>query len=440
MGFNLSLQSRLGISRPYFVEIFTVSISVLILLSFLGGCAEEDADKKRGVDIIGDPLEETSSLVSNRENGQNRFWFYDELSGKVHGIDSDSMQYLATTSGLSGNENQSTVLYPDGVTWALEFTSQKMRILEKNLFTELEVSFQGVPISASWDAIERLLVVYDDLQSISMIRFSESGSITELLTKGALVSEPGNGVTIQGGDLDLESVLVTYSTEDQIIVSRLSTMFDNAENGNADWDAAVFDPGEYVEFSWLAALRDGTSRVMAETSQAILLIDYSSQTVVDTVTLADADEIEYRSRSGFPHLTVRTSDATKIVYADATGLVQVNSPANVSFDRVVASHLDTQAETITSLSYNLKEGIMPTNYKNERITGSIEAYSLRTARISDGLVTYAEDFTNTKAKFVLATDAVLAVYPSKLGFVERISASEGTRVGLRGFNSPWFKN
>ena len=372
--------------------------------------------------LIGDKLSSNSGLVQGSNWSGDFLWFHDTVRARIHRINVRDLTHEFKMDALPGKSQTivNSIFSPSDGDWAMEMTHKDLRVVSPDgSSTPSPISFQGEPVSVSWDPTTRNIVIYDDLKSVILAKMTEDGDFDSSAILGPILDNQTDVASIRSGDLDDQNRLILALINNEIaIVDFNKTLADGS------WSYTSYTPSGITDIDWIAPLKDGENVALLSAKEGIFLIDYENQTIIHQIDFSETSKIIKRSRNLKPHIIYNAGTDTTIVYPDGNLLRSVSKIDLSIFYNIESSVLDLSNDTYT-ISYS-------TNQETNDIN-RISRY-----RFKDGLVVADQKIPNNVEQLVVGQNYAVSIYKSNLGHIVRTDLASDRQKNLSGFNEPWF--
>jgi hypothetical protein len=399
-------------------KIISTIIFISVILTSCIGHEEQNAG------VIGDEVTTNTGLYQGNSWSGDYLWFYDATRKRVHRMNVTDLTHEMKIDALPNDlsETDNNLFSPSGLDWVIELTYKDLRVISPSgVVTENPFTFQGVPVSVSWDPDTRLIIIYDDVKSVMMGKLNEAGEFESSGIMGAILDNTTEGSSINAGDLDDQNRLILTLQNDEIaVVDFDQTLTDEL------WSYTSYTPTGITDVNWIAPLKNGSNRALVSAEEGIFLIDYIAQTIIDQVDFTDSESIVYLSRNLIPHIVYRSGSDSKLAYPSGDEILTASAVNVSSFLGIGASVLDTTNNHLTVAYTDTTAYEYMTKISRFRITDGLA--------IADQRITYDVD------QVVFGEDYAFSIYGSNLGHVVRTDLSTSDQESLSGFNEPWFRN
>jgi len=377
--------------------------------------------------IIGTKLDDMSSLNDDVGTQINKIAVYDETVSRIHQFDLNTMN-VERSLAIMNPGIPHTVLYNLPGNYVIDFTTKHLSVYDRyGRPTHNPIRFVGTPVSAAYRPSMGLIVIYDSLSSVGMMRMGANGEVTKKWKGGP---DLGGNRTIAAGDIDDGGRLVLALSDGTVVKVDMDATMDS---GNWTLTGSPIATG-LTEITWLAPVRGQPDQVMVATKSQIAILDTQSQTVIGTPTTFTGTVVK-RTKGIDAHVV--TSDYTAggvWLYYASGGAILTKRLQRVN-GMVTHSRLDMSGNSLTLVT----AGSYKWNYSTKSILPPPEPTDrmIRQWRFSD-LDAQVEEKVRDGAKLALATRSLFALVPDPLGWALNYDLfSGGPPADKRGFNVPY---
>ncbi|MFZ3231389.1 MAG: hypothetical protein WA160_14360 [Pseudobdellovibrio sp.] len=397
-------------------------------ISHLVACAPSKINDKGNENVIGQKLEAMTPLRATDGSEKQTIAIYDPIVKKVHQFDLNLMIVDRTLSVLNPDD-QHFVLHSGLSNYIIDLSEKHVSIFDKNSVPQHQpVKFQGKPISSAFRPDLGLLIIYDDLQSVGVIKLAQDGQVLDSHTFGAVVSDDNS---IISGDLRDDGHLILGLTDNSIADVDVQACL-----SAKTWLPPVIHMTTLTKINWIAPLAGILNhKLLIKTNDQVVLFDLNTNTIIDHMDIKSTDVIKL-SKSYNPHVIVSTSlSSMDLIFTDGNFLkkrsIQIlNSAANDQYVYpILSSDLDLANDTWTYVYIKKYYGNILFNNVNERT----ENRTLVRMRVSDGLSLQSKQIVDN-AQIKLGADFFFALYPSVLGKAQKFSIADDSSQVIERFN------
>lgn len=393
---------------------FKLSVTVLSF-AFLNGCAVKKTDTANE-NILGNKLESIAPTKSADGTQKNTIVLFDETIQQIHEFDLSSLRRTRGFKVLNPAEKHFVLNDPEG-RYIVDFSLKHISIFDKNSNAQHNpIQFLGRPVSSAFRPDLGLLIMYDDLKNIGILKLLPDGHVVQSGLFGSVVLDDKS---ISAGDLMGDGSLVLSLSDDSIIIVDVQQSLTQKQ--------LVFTQQATTlsNISWIAPVSNSPNRIFMKTSTQAVLYDLPSASIVSQMAISD---IEKLSKSKDPHMIDRVDSSTaRLVYTDGISIKAVTLYKQTA--TILGSDLDLSAKTWTSVELNSDRGFFLFNDINRvREKRYIKRYQV------PGMLALQSLVLPDEAQIKLGADYFFALYPSELGYAEKTQIQEGTTQILKQFN------
>lgn len=392
---------------------------------FLNSACTVPLSQLNGENVIGTPLADVSDLNRPDTTERTHVAVYDKTTNRIHEFNLDNSS-VTRSHGVRFPEQVHYVLHDDDRRYTIDLTQRGISFISATgTVVHDPIRLLGRPRSAAFRPELGLLVIYDNLQSVGIIRISAAGQIDSTVTLGPIVS---NDLSITAGDLTSDGRLILSLSDGQLaVVNTTQTLAQQA------W-VYTLQPTTYPSISWIGPSTTNANRLLLRTPTAVKIWDIGTAAEIATANLG-SNVIERLSKSVDAHVITRSGASLNVLYADGDtirnrNLVQRN-------DRLLASYLNLQENVWTSTWTNSTYwspsfGVYnnPNSTKEER--------ELVQFRLSD-MFAQRRVSVRTDAQVSISRTFVFSLFSTPLGYATRTHIQTGQVSEMRLFNLPYLQ-
>ncbi len=289
-------------------------------------------------------------------------------------------------------------------------------VLKRNgLYVKNPVPMFGTLTSVSYDASSNRLVLQDDLDSIALITFDDTGNVSSSWIGGPIID--GSSAIVAGTLLENGALVVSLSN------NQLASIDFDASVKAGKWEFTVFDLAISEELLWFSPVFNLAPVVIARTNHSIMTIDIKQKKILDSIALTESETATHFNRSiGHVVVTDRVKNFS-LIHSDDTGKLTRKTINNVRTNLAIENNLeysimDQESGTLTvmasragersilryRLSDGLYVGVVPVSAFNRTIVTAsymIEVFAYRLGKAVRTSVSNPDDKTELSAYNVL---------------------------------------
>lgn len=398
-----------------------VIVYLLISMQLLIGCDDYNLDNNEY--IIGNPLDNVSSLSDT--NNLSVVSLFDKATKRIHSFNVNTLEIMQSHKVLNP-ESDHYIIASRQDSYLVDLSESMISIFRpSNQRSDIDMMFNGQPVSSAYNEINGFVVVYDDLQSVSIIKLSNTGSLIKQWTGGSVVTGDS---TILSGDISEDGKLILSLSDGLFAVVDLEESIDQNR-----WVLTTQNTID-TDVKWLAPV--SLDRIMYLSSTRLVLYDYSTQSEVSSIDTTNYSTRFY-SKYKNPHVFFRNSVGNLVLaYSDGVNINIRELTQITSGGKVVQSTLDFVNNTFSIIQ--TKELGYLINNEILFINSSVFGRQARTFRFSDMLNLNKKDLPD-KAQLKQADNFVFALFPSELGYAKKINLTSDNEDSVKLFNVPFIK-
>lgn len=320
----------------------------MILLLFLSSCdMSYKSDRTKDDYLIGEILANFSKLANESGTDQNKIAMFDESVRKVHLFDLNQNKLVASVDVVeSSNQDKHAVLYDENGNYIVDITSGGFAITDKYGVSQINpIKLIGKPLSAAFRSDLGILVVYDDVGSIGLLKLSAQGKVLQSWVGGSKISLLSQAVISSGDLLDNQHLVTSLSDGSLAEIDIIQTL------NQKKWIYNII-PTTLKTAKWVSRIPNMTSQVLlriSDDSHKIYIFDLDNQTVLDSYTVDGI--LEKSSRVSNPHLLILSNDkqSMEIIYPENGLLKKIKIPRhNENFQQsILSSRLNLTKDTFS---------------------------------------------------------------------------------------------
>lgn len=402
-----------------FKKIFALCFLALNL--GLVGCTATVVDSGESDYLIGNRTAGTSALSSPDEGDSQSLIIFDKTVRRIHQFSLDDMKHTRALGVLSP-EFDHYVLFGQSGNYIVDLSKKGLSIFNKyNQANHQPIKFQGDPVSAALLSSKGLLVVYDDLMSVGMLKLDANGEVLKSWVGGAAVS---GSSSIAAGDLNVDGKLILAMSDGSIVlVDPEQSMTQKA------WvKEPAFNSG-LSGIKWLAPLSYNANLVMIRTNTKLALLDLNSKMIVSSYDIVDT--LVKVSKFTDPHIVLSNESAVKVVYAEGTLIkekVFYLHTKKFEMNYLMNSNLDLSRDTWSFVDTKSK-----VQYFYNDLDVSKKSRRFVRYRFSDTLAANNLDVADD-TQVEIGSNFIFALYPSELGRATRYDIDTEAKSEVKLFN------
>jgi hypothetical protein len=387
----------------------------------LVGCGANSLDTGDSDHLIGNPTKSVSALSSPDEGEAQNLVIFDKTVRRIHQFDVTNMKHIRSF-GVRNPGDEHFVLYGQSGNYIVDLSLKGISIFNKyDQATHQPIKLQGTPASAAFLPSKGLLIVYDDLMSVGMLKLNSNGEVLGSWVGGPSVA---GFSTIAAGDLNEDGKLILAMSDGSVVVADPEQSMTQKS-----WIKEPPINTGLVSIKWLAPLPLTPSQVMIRASGKIALLDLTTKTIISSYDIVD--EVAKLSKFNDPHIVLSNGNAVKVVYAENS---QIKEKAlylhtkKFEMNYLMSSNLDLANDTWSFV--DTKE---PVSYFFNDLDVAKKNRRFVRYRFSDTLATQNMTVAND-TQVEIARGFIFALYPSELGYAVRYEVETESTSELKLFN------
>lgn len=398
---------------------------IIFLVAYIGlltACGPGKISGDNNEDVIGQKLEAITPLKTTDGDPKTKISLYDPVIKKIHQIDLSQMTIVRSLPVINPDLKHFVLDSADGH-YIVDLSEKHISIFDAQSNAQHNpIQLFGIPRSAAFRPDLGWLVVYDDLQSVGLLKLNSEGQVLKSHVFGSIVS---GDQSIVSGDLMDDGRLVLALSDNSLAFIDLNASMAAVPQ---KWVATI-QPTALTKINWIAPVPGKPSRLFIKTSTQVVLYDHITQTVIQDLDI-NSNDVMKLSKSYDPHVVFKTGNTSfKLIYTDGNTLLGRSFETKDGVDPLLSSDLDLKNDWWTYVSLKNYNG---RSYYND-VNQKLEQRQLVRYRISDKLV-IQNKMVPDRSQIKLGTDYFFALYPSVLGKAEKYSILNNDVVLMKGFN------
>lgn len=402
-------------------------LSVLAFICGVGlvGCGyhynpgDDDRDN-----LVGNLTKDVAALTTPDEGQAQSLVLFDKTVRRIHQFDLTAMSHVRSF-GVRNPDIPHYVLYGNNGNYIVDLSEKGLSIFNRHdQATHNPIPFQGKPISAAFLPSKGLVIVYDDLMTVGMLKLDNNGDVVKKWRGGAAIA---NGNTIAAGDLNSSGQLILALSDGSVVVTNPEASMD-AQNWVKD------DPNPIVtgltDIRWLAPLPKTPTQVMIRSSGKLSLLDLTTRTIISSYDIKDS--VVKVSKFNDPHVVMKNGTQIKVAYVESSQISVKTfylSVGKFEMNTLLSSNLDLTkntwsfVDTTDYLDYFYFNDL-DASKKNRRFVRYDFAQVVATHKMNVANDTQVE----------IANDFIFALFPRALGYAVRYDVDTERQSELARFN------
>lgn len=373
--------------------------------------------------IIGLRLE-TISHTNGIEN-QETLDMFDETTRRIHSFNLRG-EGLVKSFEVLNPEDDHFIIASNDSSFLVDLSQSQMSVYRYDGSASLDVvPFMGKPVSSAYNKNTGHLVVYDNLNSVSLLKINDAGDITKLWIGGPLVTGEGS---ILSGDISPSGELILSLANGSLAIVDIEESIDQEQ-----WVYRLDTSIPHSGVKWVAVI--SADLILYQNPSKLVLYNYTLGTVLSEKDYPAGYEILGYGKTKDPHVIYKNQRLLNreyfVAYVDGGEIKLkelVNHRGNKDFSQsrldISANEFSYIGKTSTYLSGE-EESFHWVDQKTNRVAFGY--------RFSDMLVTSRKQLPDG-AELTRAKNYVFALFPSELGYAEKISTKSEQVETLSNFN------
>jgi hypothetical protein len=392
----------------------------ILFAALISACTPEMKDgTSTDQNNIGEKLQDVSSLTTEDGQSQSQVAIYDQTVARIHQFDLHSLTLIRSLP-VDNPSADHYVLYHQAGNYVVDLSMQNLTLYDYQGMAEHSLlNFAGKPKSAAFKPNLGLLVVYDDLNSVGILKINQFGRAEKSWVGGTLVT---GTASIAAGDINEAGQLILAMSDNSITVVDLDQTMSSRK-----WIVTETFPTNLSKITWLAPVRGSTDLILVVSDQTLSLLSLSSQTIVSSFSLSSYKQLAY-SKSIDPHIILKRNNEVVVAYVSGNSITTRSVYQHTGY--VAKSRLDLIQDSWIMVGINNESWIWGKS-DAEKYNRTVKSW-----RFSDLLAQYSFNLRDNSV-LEIADKSLLSLFPSKLGYAVYYNMSSGTTQELKGFNIPY---
>lgn len=397
-------------------------LGLVITVSSLVAC--DNMDVSGDEFIIGTRLDAVSSLSDT--NNPKSVSLFDETTRRIHSFDLNTMEIKSSHKVIDPRADH-YLIASNADSYIVDLSESQISIFDHNANrVDSGLAFNGKPISSAFNESTGHLVVYDDLQSVGVLKLSPAGQVEDSWTGGPILEDDSS---IFAGDINQSGELILSLSDNSLAIVNL-----NQSLLQKKWIFTKMAlPDSNVK--WLAPITNDLVIYLSQNNK-VTLYNISTESVINS--LGVVGQVAKYSKANDPHVITKSmSGIYSLIYVKGNELKQRDLVINRSKGDFLQSTLNLTEDTWSMIRSPIS-GYQFVSGENGYINSYTYNREAQTYRFSDMLNLRNKPLPD-RAQLKQASGFVFALYPSELGFAEKISLDGSEASSLKLFNVPFIK-
>lgn len=377
--------------------------------------------------IIGEkPRTMTTALNRNGEQ-MSKIAVFDKNVGRIHQFDTATLALLKSFPVKNPGEPH-FVLYADKGDYLFDLSRKHLAIIGGAGWVQDDpIRFTGNPVSTIFRPDLGIAIVYDDRNSVGIMKLADDGKVVASWVGGALVSGDS---TIHAGDMTEDGRLVLALGNNTIAIVNVAEAVANTKD--ASWPSSTILFTHAIEdMKWLAAVRGQKDLMMVVGSKQVALLDLASKSVVGTPVEIGGRGVEIYSKAVDAHVVLGGRPYT-MVYPKGGALATRDVLPNGD-KHLLRSTLDLEKQTWSFIDY---DGLLEYSDVIE-VQKSTRRRMMSRYDFSSMLNTDNRALPDTPFLELMKTSTFGFFLDSRLGHASVFAPESGADQEIRAFNLPY---
>ncbi len=394
---------------------------LLLPLAFSSACTVTggNTNSTPGDGMIGKPIKAVTEMSDPNSADRSQIVMFDRTVRLVHQFDLATMSVVKTLTVDSPSENHS-VLFDQNTGLIADFSAGHMTLFDRaSNRVKDPVTMLGKARSFAYDPAHRSLVLYDDVNTVGLLKLDTNGAPVQSWAGGPLLQ--ADDVLTAGDLIDDGSLILALSSG---VIARVNVDQSIAQRR---W---VFTSVTTTldRITWIAPVHGFNDRVLVKTATAVALVSLTNGATIASKTFETYGNAVFDSKTRDAHIIAQSPTSLTVFYTDGTTVRAL--PLNATPELILSSRL-----SISEDSWSLVTSKVATSWTYEKNPVETEGKDrlLIKYRLSD-LYSVARLPLPDKAQLDVSENYVFALYPVPLGYGERLGINDDSHAVIKMFN------
>lgn len=402
------------------VFLFAVLFGLWGLVGCTGGYTSLEGEDNHN---IGNITKSVAPLQATEDGEAQSLVMFDKVVRRIHQFDLLTMKHIRSFAVRNPGEDHH-VLYGNNGNYIIDLSLKGLSIFDEfDRAHHQPLRLQGAPKSAAFLPSKGLLVVYDDLMSVGLLKLGDSGEVLNKWLAGPVVAQ---GASISAGDLNADGKMILgLNNGSLVMVEDLEACM-----REKSWGSPTLLLSGLGNIKWIAPLRAQSHQVLVRTESQLLLVDIDQKSQIASYNLSGT--VLKLSKYEDPHVVMESEGKIKLLFvANSQIQERVYIPHVKVFEiySLLSSRLDLEKEAWSFV--DTKESVQFL-FNDPDLTQKQRRF-VRYRLNEGGVATHNEPVADN-TQIELAYDYLFALYPSELGYAVRHNLMDGAKSELKFFN------
>lgn len=397
-------------------------LGALLCLS-LASCAFRmgNSDDGNSDNIIGNPTKSVAALTTPDEGQSQNLVLFDKTVRRIHQFDLTTMKHVRSF-GVRNPDIDHYVLYANTGNYIVDLSAKGLSIFNRyDQANHRPIAFQGTPVSAAFLPSKGLVVVYDDLMSVGMLKLDGNGEVQKRWVGGAAIA---NGGTIAAGDLNEDGKLILALSDGSVVVTDPEQSMDQKT-----WVKDTPIATGLTSIKWIAPVPKVPNQIMIRASGKIALLDLITKSIISSYTVTD--EVVKVSKFNDPHIVMQSGNEIKVAYVNSSQIAVKSfflHMGQFEMNYLMSSILD-----LTKNTWSFVDTKEPVNYFFNDLDAAKKNRRFVRYDFDQVVATKQMDVAND-TQVEVADDFIFALFPRELGYAVKYDIDSESQSELARFN------
>ena len=412
-------------------------VFILVAMIVLSSCDMKYKGDIDGDYKVGELLANFSKLANDGGSEQNKIAVFDENIRKIHLFDLNQNKLVSTVNAIEvSNQDKHAILYDANGNYIVDIISGGFAITNKQGISQINpIKLSGGPVSGAFRSDLGLLVIYDDVGSVGLLKLTAQGDIIQSWVGGSRLNSLSSAVISAGDLLDNGHLLISMTDGTLADIDIMQTL------SQKKWiytSVATNLPAA----AWVARVPDNSLQVLLRVSDdndhKIYLFDLATKTVIDSHILQG--HLEKSARAIHPHVLISSLDdsSMELFYVENNIIKKIKMPyRKVNYnEKILLSRLNIEKDTFSFVD---SKGSIEKSADGELLLNTYRAYrTYKQFRLNDMLLVTTTEIPNG-TNVEISDKYIFSLFSNKLGYATNYNIDNKTQFAFEFFNRGYLK-
>ncbi len=412
-------------------------IFILATMIVLSSCDMKYQGDYEGDYKVGELLTNFSKLANDGGSEQNKIAVFDENVRKIHLFDLNQNKLVSTVNAVElSNQDKHAILFDENGNYIIDIISGGFAITNKQGISQINpIKLSGGPVSGAFRSDLGLLVIYDDVGSVGLLKLTAQGDVIQSWVGGSRLNSLSPAVISAGDLLDNGHLLISMTDGTLADIDIVQTL------NQKKWIYTSIVTN-LPAAAWVSRIPGNSLQVLLrisdDTDHKIYLFDLATKTITDSYLLQG--HLEKSARAIYPHILVSTLDdsSMELIYVENDLIKKIKMPyRKVNYqEKILLSRLNVANDTF---SFVESKGIIDKSADGELLLNTYRAFrTYKQFRLNDMLLVATTEIPNG-TNVEISDKYIFSLFPNKLGYATNYNIEDKTKFAFEFFNRGFLK-